>query len=179
MRRQWRYVRKYAFAWDFRVAAVLTLAVLLASVFDKHLRATEHLLDVTALLGIAILTVVMAAISIFAVFLTEQYGIVLRTAFPDDVGEAFYPYQLIAFISCLTTIVSGAGLFVWPIADVWVRDVLVSVALGLAAWATFGTFDLVRITAGHGVLKVRTPELGRQRLEEMEQSIASDAETKG
>jgi hypothetical protein len=172
LRREWKYARKYAFAWDFRSGVVVGLGVFFATHFDKHLGDQQHLLDVCVLLGIAILTVVMAAISIFAVFLTEDYGIVLRYQYRDDVGEAFYPYRLIAFISCLTTFVSAFGLFMWPVAHGWERQVVVGLSLGLATWATLGTFDLVRITAGHGVLKVRTPELGKDKLTEMEQAAS-------
>lgn len=171
LRREWFYLMKYALrrylSSDLRVGLIAGIAIYLAANSDAALRKGSHLLDVAAALGVAVLAVVIAAISILTVFLTEDYGIILRATYPDDVGEVFYPYRLIAFVSCATTFTSVLGLFVWPAAPPWAREILLALSLGLATWATLGTFDLVRITAGHGRLKMRLPELDPAYVEEL------------
>jgi hypothetical protein len=161
-------LRKYAFAWDFYISVAIGIGVGLAAEFDDELRKSSHLLDVSAALGVAVLGIVIATVSILTVFLTEDYGILLRTKY-EDVGEVFVPYELIALTSCATTAVSVLGLFVWAAAPPWAKSVLLGVSLGFAAWSTFGAFSLVRITAGHARLKMRLPEVadaykqGRER----------------
>lgn len=171
LRREWHYLRKYALrrylAIDLRIALLVAVGVFVAANSDEALRKSVHLLDVAAALGVAVLAVVIAAISILTVFLTEDYGLILRATYPDDVGEVFYPYRLIAFVSCACTFVSVLGLFVWPAASPWEREALLAASLGFATWATLGTFDLVRITAGHGRLKMRIPELDPAYLDEL------------
>jgi hypothetical protein len=90
----------------------------IAADLDVALRHDPHLLDVAAVLGIAILAVVIATITVLTVFLTEDYGILLRAQY-DDVGEVFFPYRLIAAVSCATTVVAALGLFVWPASPPW------------------------------------------------------------
>jgi hypothetical protein len=97
---------------------------------------------------VAVLGIVIATISILTVFLTEDYGILLRSKY-KDVGEVFVPYQVIALTSCATTAVSVLGLFVWAAAP----------PFRLRRRSTFGAFSLVRITAGHARLKMRLPEV--------------------
>jgi hypothetical protein len=170
-RREFRYTRKYAFSVDFRLALLFGVGAFAAMHFAKRVNGTPHLLDVAAGLGVAILAVVMGAISIFAVFLTDDFGTVLRYYFKEDIREAFFPYRLVAAVSCITTFVASSGLFVWSAANHWERELVVALSLGLATWAVLGTFDLVRITAGYGILKLRTPELGKERIAEFEEAL--------
>ncbi len=120
----------------------------------------------------AILAVVIAAISILTVFLTEEYAILLSGEYQDDIGEVFYPYRLIAAVSCACTVAAVLGLFLWSAVSATARETLLGVALGLAAWATYGTFDLVRITAGHGALKLRFLELDEATLDKLKTFLA-------
>lgn len=157
--RETLYARKYAFAWDFRIGLIIGVAVGVAASLCAGLRTSTALLSVSTAIGVAMLAVVIAAISILTVFLTEDYGILLRDRYPEDVGEVFYPYRLIAFVSCSTIIASVFGLFLWPVAGGLLRSTLLSLATAFAAWAIIGSFDLVRITAGHGRIKMRLPEI--------------------
>jgi hypothetical protein len=154
----WPYLRKYAFAWDARIAAIVFVAVWASAWHDKSLRQI-HLFDLTALLGGAILAVVIAAIAILTALFTEDYGVVLRAYYTDDLGEAFYPYRFVALISCATIFVSVAGAFAWGASPGWAQALELALSLAFAAWATVGTLDLVGITAGHGRLKLRVPEI--------------------
>jgi len=152
------WTRRYAFAWDFKIAMLLGLGAGLAAEFDDSLRKSAHLLDVSAALGVAFLAVVIGSVSILTVFLTEDYGILLRAKY-DDVGEVFYPYRLVALLSCATTAVAVFGLFIWPSCPPWAKATLLGISLAFAAWTTIGAFDLVRITAAHARLKMRLPEV--------------------
>jgi hypothetical protein len=152
------YLRKYALAWDARIAVVVFVVVWATSWHDSTLRQA-HVLDLTALLGAAILAVVMAAIAILTALFTEDYGFVLRRYYKDDLGEAFYPYRLVAFISCITIAVSVIATFSWNASPGWAKGLQLALSLGFAAWSIFGTLDLVGITAGHGRLKLRMPEV--------------------
>jgi hypothetical protein len=152
------YLRKYVCAWDAGVAVVVFGVVWATAWHDTKLRPA-HVLDLTALLGGGILAVVIAAIAILTALFTEDYGFVLRAYYKDDLGEAFYPYRLIALTSCLTVAVSVAGTFAWDASPGWAKGLELAIALAFASWSIFGTLDLVGITAGHGRLKLRMPEI--------------------
>ena len=161
-KRQARLFHKYELrdrgAWDLRLAVLAWLGVFLAAYFDSKLQGA-HLLDVALGVGVAVLAVVIAAITILTAFLTEEYGVLLKETF-GGYGEVFYPYRLIAAVASATVLVSGIGLFVWPSATGWEKALLLAFSLGLAAWSTVGTFGLVKITADHGEIKMRLlPEL--------------------
>ena len=169
LRREWTYFHKYELthklAWDIRAGLAVFIAVLVTASLEKSVRKTPHLLDVSAALGVAILAVVIAAISILTVFLTEDYAVLLHGEYTDDIGEVFYPYRLVAAVSSICTFTSVLGLFLWPAVGEQARPVLLAASLGLAVWATIGTFGLVNITAGHGALKLRFNELDEATLE--------------
>lgn len=168
LRREWRYFYKYELAnklaWDIRIGLLVGVAVFISAYLEKSVRKSPHLLDVSAALGVAILAVVIAAVSILTVFLTEDYAVLLHGEYPDDIGEVFYPYRLIAAVSSVCTFMSMLGLFLWPAIGQHGRPALLAASLGLAAWATVGTFGLVTITAGHGALKLRFNELDEATL---------------
>ncbi len=171
--RELRYARKYAFAWDFRLGAAVGVLVGGTTAYCSGVRGSGSLLNVSTTIGIAILAVVIAAISILTAFLTEDYGIVLRKFYGDDLDRVFYPYKLIAFVSCLTVAVSILGLFLWPISGTALKAILLGFSLGLATWAIIGAFDLVRTTAGHGRLKLRLPEIQEAFDKEREKGTTS------
>jgi hypothetical protein len=123
------------------------------------LRESPHLLDVSAAIGIAVLTVVLALYAVLATFLTEdRYARVVRETRLGIAG-AFRPYGEIARVSGLTSITAIAGLFVWPVAPPWAKSLALALALGLAVWAVVGTVELVGITSSHGRFRARVPEL--------------------
>jgi hypothetical protein len=155
----WSDLRKYAFCErDFGLGVVVFGSVFVSAYFDESLRRL-HLLDVAAVLGIAILAVVIAAISILTAFLTEDYGRLLRETFGGNLREVFFPYQVIALASSATTFLAIVGIFVWPSSPGWARALSLAVSLGFAAWSVVGTFELVGITAAHGRMRLRLPEL--------------------
>lgn len=145
-------------AWDIR-AALLTF-VLVEWVGETHwqVRDNPHLLDVSTGLSVAILAVVLAALSILVAFLNEDYAQLLA-ATKRGVAGAIRPYVETAIISGVTAVVSVFGLFVWPIAPPWGRVTLLALGLSFAVWTTVGTVELVAITARHGRLRARLPEI--------------------
>lgn len=158
IRAEYRLFRKYAPASDLFIAILVFGAVTALAAKDRTLQ-DPHLLDVSLALAVAILAVVIAAISILSAFLTEDYGVMLRAAYPDDVGEVFYPYKLIAGTAGITVLVSGFGLFAWPSLDCGLRAAVLGLSMGAAVWSTIGAVHLVSITAVHGRMKLRLPEL--------------------
>jgi hypothetical protein len=156
MKGDWR--NTFLRPWDFRLALITFVLVFVLAGKNAKLRASPHLLDVSIGLGIAVLAVVLAALSILVAFLTEDYAQILASAKPG-VSGAIRPYAETALVSGLTTVVSVAGLFFWPIAPAWGRALTLAVALGFTVWAVVGTVELVGITANHGRLRARLPEI--------------------
>lgn len=149
--------------WDFRLAlATFGLVEGLAETYPK-LRASPHLLDVAAAVGIAVLTVVLALYAVLASFLTEDRYAQLLKDTRLGIEGAFRPYAEIAAVSGLTTGVAMSGLFLWPIAPPWAKSFLLASALGLAVWAIAGTVELVGITSSFGRYRSRVPELETRR----------------
>ena len=144
--------------WDFRLALITFVLVFVLAEKNARLRASPHLLDVSTGLGIAVLAVVLAALSILVAFLSEDYAKILAAVKPG-VSGAIRPYAQTALVSGLTTLVSVTGLFFWPIAPPWGRALILAAALGLTVWAVVGTVELVGITAKHGRLRARLPEI--------------------
>lgn len=153
------------------ILGVLTgIAVYVGSVEVPELRAV-HLFDLTAGISVAILAVVVAAFAILAAFLTDDYMIVIKEAF-NDLRTAFEPYSVVAVVSGASTFLSGAGIFVWNVAPGWAQSALMAGAIGTAVWAVVGTVQLVGITANHGRIRMRVPEIraaAREALEQREQ----------
>jgi hypothetical protein len=148
--------------WDFRLAlATFGLVLGLCESYAK-LRQSPHLLDVSAAVGIAVLTVVLALYAVLASFLgRDRYAGVLGDT-KLGIEGAFRPYAVIAAVSGLTTGVSIAGLFLWPVAPPWAKSLLLASALGFSVWAIVGTVELVGITSTHGRYQARVPELKQQ-----------------
>lgn len=159
-------------AWDIR-AAFLTFGVV-EWLGETHwqVRHDPHLLDVTVGLSVAVLAVVLAALSILVAFLSEDYAQLLA-ATRQGVAGAIRPYVETAVVSCATAVVSVFGLLVWPIAPPWGRSALLASALGLAVWTTVGTVELVAITAKHGRLRARLPEIETAYRDAKERAKAS------
>lgn len=158
VRRELAFARKYALAPDLGAGIVIQIVVTIAAYYCASLRSNTEVFTIATTLGIAMLAVVIAAISILTAFLTEDYGILLREKY-DDLSEIFYPYRLVAFASCVTVAAGVFGLLVWDAAGRAERSILLGLVLGTATWSLFGGFDLVRITAGHGRIKMRLPEI--------------------
>ncbi len=145
-------------SWDVRSAVVMFGLVEWLGQTHSKLRSSSHLLDVSTGLSIAVLAVVLAALSILVAFLSEDYAQLLA-ATKSGVAGAIRPYVETAIVSGTTTAVSVVGLFLWPIAPTWARSLLQAAALGLTMWTVVGTVELVGITARHGRLRSRLPEI--------------------
>jgi len=145
-------------AWDIRAALATFGLVEWLGETHWQVRDNPHLLDVSVGLSVAVLAVVLAALSILVAFLNEDYAQLLA-ATKRGVAGAIRPYVETAIVSGVSAVVSAFGLFVWPIAPPWARVTLLASGLGLAVWTTVGTVELVAITARHGRLRARLPEI--------------------
>jgi hypothetical protein len=142
---------------DAILGLLIGVGVYIASVEAPKLRE-EHLFDVTAGISVAILAVVVAAFAILAAFLTDEYMLIIGEAL-GDVRQAFEPYAVVAIVSGLSAFASIAGIFVWKIAPGWAQSLVLGVAVGSCTWAVIGTVQLVGVTAHHGHLRMRVPEI--------------------
>jgi hypothetical protein len=176
LRREWKLFYKYALrnrgSADLRAALVSLVVVEVVATLSPAVRSQSHVLDVAAGLFIAILAVVITALSILVVFVSREYGVLLTATFDGDVGEVFYPYRLIAAVSAVGVIVTVAGIFAWPVAGDYGRVLFLSFALALLAWGIFGVFDLVRITADHAKMKMRVHDLSHDELKRLTESLS-------
>lgn len=157
------FLNTFVRPWDFRLALVTFVVVEVLCEKYSKLHQSSHLLDVSAAVGIAVLTVVLALYAVLASFLTEdRYASMLRDTRLGIEG-AFRPYAQIAAISGLTTATAIGGLFVWPVAPPWAKSLALASALGLSVWSIVGTVELVGITSSHGRFRARVPELKQRR----------------
>jgi hypothetical protein len=159
-------------AWDFPVALITFGLVEGLSESYPKLRASPHLLDVGAAIGIAVLTVVLALYAVLASFLTEDsYARLIRDTRLGIEG-AFRPYGQIAKVSGSASVVAIGGLFLWPVAPPWAKSLLLATSMALSVWAVVGTVELVGITSTFGRYRARVPELKQREQQKQKKKAA-------
>ncbi len=157
---------------DAVVGVAVGVGVYVASVEVPKLR-DQHLFDVSAGISVAILAVVVASFAILAAFLTDEYMLVIQDAL-GDIRQAFEPYAVVAVVAGLSAFASVVGIFVWKIAPGWAQSLVLAVAIGAAVWAVIGTVQLVGVTANHGRLRMRVPEIRAAAKEARAKKLAGD-----
>jgi hypothetical protein len=132
--------------WDFRVGLIVGVAVgLLASSSVRRHGVTGLLAE--AAIGVAILSVVLAALAIIAPAIDGFYRQVLDKA--GGVREAMAPYLLIGAVAGIAAILSLVGAILWPAAGPAAQRVVLGSTSGLTVWAIGGAISLVEITIFH------------------------------
>jgi hypothetical protein len=112
---------------------------------------------VEAGLGLALLAVVLTALSIFVAFLGEVYTRFLEEAI--GLPRAFRPYKTVATIAGLQTLTALGTAFTWTLAGEGVRIGLLAAVSGLTVWAIAGTVKLTAITANYGNYRSRLRQI--------------------
>jgi Na+/proline symporter len=107
--------------------------------------------------AVAILAMVLMALSILLAFIGDDYLYLLRKSI--GVSGAIYPYKLVAVVSGSQLLVSLAGLLVWNSVAHTGQSVLLACASGLLVWCVVGTIQLIFMTAWHAQQRSRLPEV--------------------
>lgn len=120
---------------------------------DIKVSGTAILLGQGAL-GIAILGVVLTALSIVVAFMGDEYLAVLDRV-SLGISGALFPYKVISVVCCALTIGGFVAALAWPLLPGSVQTGALASTSGLAAWAVVGIGQLVFLTAFHGVQRAR------------------------
>jgi hypothetical protein len=166
--RRWKFI---VGSGDFLSGLAVFGASLGAALSSAKLRE-PHIFDVTVGISVAILAVVLAAFAILAAFLTDEYTIVIEKTL-GDTRRAFEPYAVVAIVAGAATFGSVAGIFLWPVLGATLKALLIAVALGLTCWSVVGSVQLVGITAHHGRMRLRVPEIRAAAREARQKEIGS------
>lgn len=144
---------------DFYLGVVTAAGSFVGLAISSGLRdGAGRLLIAEAAMGITILAVVLTALSILVAFLNENYLYLIRKS-RGSIAAAIAPYRTLSVVGGTATIFALVGLFVWPVAPTLVKAALFGLASGFSMWALVGTIQLVGITARHGQLRARMPEI--------------------
>jgi hypothetical protein len=156
----WRRTGRYVFlSWDVALGVPVGAGVGLAAGHVHKLLANGLTMVIAELaFGAAVLAVVLTALSILVAFMGEEYLTFLEAS-PLGVRGAIEPFRVMAVVVGCQIFSALSAAFCWPVAPAWGQSIAVGTATGLAVWALVGTVSLVKITAKHGYLRSRLPEL--------------------
>lgn len=158
--------RQAVFGVAFTVGVIAGLFVSFADEFlpgFRDLDARDVLLGATAL-GATFAAVNTAVLALVAVWFDDIYQQVLK----DRGGwpTAMRPFQVVATISVLTTVVSLIGLFVLTVNQLWPKALALGVTSGFLTWTLIGTLLVIARLFEHGrdraelVQKLRERRIG-------------------
>jgi len=137
-------------SWDFAVGMTVGLVVGLVSEFAKHVQDQGVLVLVTyALLGAALLAVVLAALAILVTLFADYFRQVVQGV-TGGIDEAMLPYKIVAFIGGAGATVAMVGAIVWPALSHSARAAWLGAVTLLVVWAVAGTYQLVTLTIFFG-----------------------------
>jgi hypothetical protein len=142
---------------DVIVGAVVGCSLFIGAYFYPSVVPGPTVLTAEAVVGGAILAVVLTALAILVAFLGDEYVALLEKSV--GVRKAILPYQAVAVIAAAQVLCALIGLVVWGVARDWGHDAVSSVTTGLAFCAVIGTVQIVNITAKHGMRRARIPEI--------------------
>jgi hypothetical protein len=165
----WQEVGQYIFiASDFATGIVVGLGFGLAAVNVPTLTTNGFTVLLAELaLGVAVLAVVLTALSILVAFLGEDYVMFLKAS-PLGIRGAIEPYRVISIVTGTQVLTSLLAVICWALSPLWGRALALGIVTGFAVWAIVGTVQLVALTARHGYLRSRMPELREAGVEALE-----------
>lgn len=159
------WVRDNIVSPDFVVATIVGPVVWYMAARSPDARSSgQDILLAEAGLGLAVLAVVLMALSILVAFLGEEYVLILRKT-KDGVAGAMRPYRFVGSISGLATVFSLLGAMLWSLCPPALQAFALAVGTWLTVWSVLGTIQLVGLTAKHGTYRARIPEI-REALRE-------------
>jgi len=136
---------------------IVGVGLFISGYFYPAIVPGKGVLTTEAVVGGAILAVVLTALAILVAFLGDEYVALLQQSV--TVRKAILPYQVVAVIAAAEVLSALVGLIVWGSARDWGQNAVASVATGLAVCAVIGTVQIVNITAKHGMRRARIPEI--------------------
>lgn len=173
MSRRLRLLVDLVLYWDFGVGVVAGLAVFLVARVNSELRDDGiGFLIAEGSLAVALLAVVLTALSILVAFLSEDYVLMLRRT-EDGIEGALRPYKTVGVLSGTTSLIALLGALAWVASSPTAQAVILGLSSGLLVWTVAATVDLVLKTAWHGTMRSRLPEIreaGRQAVEKRRKS---------
>lgn len=141
-------------AVDALFGAIAAVGAAVAVVLSESVRAS----GVSVLIGetaicVATLAVALTALAILVGLLDNNYRHLLDAV--GGVDEAVEPFQVVATVSCLTTLVAVPTAVLWNILPVALAAGLLALTVWGTVWALWGTVQITNLTAFHGIQRAR------------------------
>lgn len=155
--RQWgrRYGRTVFWGKDARIAFVVAaLACAAFTVWPEARSAGSDvkLLGATGTLGLAVLSLSLASVSLMAGLLDDTFSLAVgragETTLQEGIDDAVEPYRSMAVVGASTVAAAIVGTLLTTVVRNWVVDVLsLTIVTLLGTWSLAGTVQLVFLTA--------------------------------
>lgn len=117
--------------------------------------------------GAALTGAALAAMTILAAFIDEDYRQVLAEVEGDEgIRRAWIPFKIVASVSALLVLVALAAAIAWPESARPVRSLLLGGGALLTTWAVIGACQLVALVAFHAEMRTWRMSL-RARLRDL------------
>lgn len=156
---RWKVIASAVFpSADIYAGTTAGLLVGCVSEFGTHVQDQGILVLVTyALLGAALLAVVLGALAILVTFFDDHFRQVVAHT-EGGVGAAMLPYKVVAFVGGTGATIAMIGAIVWPSLPHYARASLLGVVTLLIVWAVYGTYQLVGLTVFFGAERSKLME---------------------
>jgi hypothetical protein len=133
--------------WDaFAALAAAAVAFALSTKHAVREDAVTVLLALAAA-GLAVLSIVLGSMAIFATFFDQHYRRVLEQA--GGMSIALRPFLIVATAGALALVIGVLATLAWPVGGWLLQAALTSVTAALGAYAVFGGLSLVELTIFH------------------------------
>lgn len=176
-----RHGRDVFWSWDFGVGAFGGIVGALGVGLSGEIaRGAPDVLVAEIAIGIALTSVVLASLAIFATFFDDAYRRVLENA--DDrrsIRGALFPYSAVAVLAGLAALIALAVKLLWPALSGEMETTGFAVATGLVAWSIAGSVQLVLLTVFHAEQRAKlmrgvrdtSSEIAKRRREKKSGSV--------
>lgn len=133
--------------WDLSGAIVIAGIAFALETKEAVRHDTVTVLLAAAAAGLAVLSVVLGAMAVFATFFDSNYRRVLEAA--GGMRQALVPYLIVAGAGAVAAVLGVIVSLAWPV-DGWVlKAALSSATIGVAIYAILGALSLVELTIFH------------------------------
>lgn len=173
MNRLGRWIGNTFLWWEFPIGLLAGICAYLASGRPIVRTKAVAVLLAEGGLAVALLAVVLAALSILVAFLSEDYILLLKRT-SEGIQGAIRPYKIVGALGGLAAIAAFGAALVWDVSRAGVQRWLLASVSGLFAWTIAGTVDLIFRTAWHGELRSRLSEIPDAARRALERKRASN-----